>query len=182
MIVKHLYPNARSRSLCTAESHPSFSDSASGREINNRAAVMLELVTKRCYEHPSLIVAIARLSSNTLDNYAMWVLKAPYPGGYVLQHCDWTIDMTQSWLSWQGMFSLSAKPYCVPAHQGMTIPQLDKDAIAPLGSGIVRELYQQFDATFGAKNVAMGICWTSRQCLRQSQGISIGQNKPLRLR
>lgn len=143
----------------------------------------LELVTNAVYEHPSLNVAIARLSNNSLDNYAVWVLKAPYPGGYVLHHCNWTIDMTQSWLSWQGMFSLSSKPHCLPCHQGMTIPQLDKDAIAPPGNGNSQVSFtSSLMQHLGLKMWQWVFAGQVGNAFAQSQGISIGQNKPLRLR
>jgi CHAT domain/FHA domain len=141
-------------------------------------------------EHPSLNVAIARLG-NIEAKYAVWVLKAPYPGGYVLHHCDWTINLTQTWLSWQGMFSLGSKPYCLPCHQGMTIPQIDPRGI-PQSEGYA-------NAASSSGNVPVSYTSSLMQYLglelwqwllaeqvgnafAQSQGIAIGQSKPLRMR
>jgi CHAT domain/FHA domain len=70
-------------------------------------------------------MAVARLGATELANYAVWVLRAPYPGGYVIENCHWTIDLTQIWLGWQELFSPGSQPYCLPCHQDIEIPQLD---------------------------------------------------------
>ncbi|MBW4617084.1 MAG: CHAT domain-containing protein [Desmonostoc vinosum HA7617-LM4] len=54
---------------------------------------------------PSLNLAIARLINTGNDNFAIWVVKAPYPSGYVLRDCVWPIELTQVWREWQQMFT-----------------------------------------------------------------------------
>lgn len=48
--------------------------------------------------------AIARLSTTGNENFAIWVLKAPYPGGYVFHDCPWPQTLIHSWQAWQEMF------------------------------------------------------------------------------
>jgi hypothetical protein len=135
------------------------------------------------YEYPSLNLAIARLGHADPANYAVWVLKAPYPGGYVLHHSDWTINLTQTWLSWQGMFSLNSKPYCLPCHQGMTIPQLDVSEMAtPIGSTAPGSYTSSLMQHLGLELWKWLFAAQIGNAFAQSQGIAIGQNKPLRMR
>lgn len=54
---------------------------------------------------PSLNLAIARLLNTGTDNFAIWVVKAPYPSGYVLRDCVWPVELTQVWQEWQQMFA-----------------------------------------------------------------------------
>ncbi|MBW4644223.1 MAG: CHAT domain-containing protein [Goleter apudmare HA4340-LM2] len=54
---------------------------------------------------PSLNLAIARLMNTGTDNFAIWVVKAPYPSGYVLHDCVWPAELTQVWQEWQEMFA-----------------------------------------------------------------------------
>ncbi|MHC5609986.1 MAG: CHAT domain-containing protein [Nostoc sp.] len=54
---------------------------------------------------PSLNLAIARLLNTGTDNFAIWVVKAPYPSGYVLRDCVWPAELTQVWQEWQQMFA-----------------------------------------------------------------------------
>ncbi|MBD2504463.1 CHAT domain-containing protein [Anabaena azotica] len=54
---------------------------------------------------PSLNLAIARLINTGKDSFAIWVVKAPYPSGYVLRDCAWPVELTQVWQEWQQMFA-----------------------------------------------------------------------------
>ncbi|MEC4814536.1 MAG: CHAT domain-containing protein [Scytonema sp. PMC 1069.18] len=54
---------------------------------------------------PSLNLAIARLVNTGTDNFAIWVVNAPYPSGYVLRDCVWPQHLTQAWQEWQQMFA-----------------------------------------------------------------------------
>jgi hypothetical protein len=54
---------------------------------------------------PSLNLAIARLINTGNDSFAIWVVKAPYPSGYVLRDCVWPVELTQVWQEWQQMFA-----------------------------------------------------------------------------
>lgn len=69
---------------------------------------------------PSLNLAIARLINSGPDNFAIWVVKAPYPSGYVLHDCLWSVELTQVWQEWQEMFAghslLNISPSPTPVH------------------------------------------------------------------
>jgi CHAT domain/FHA domain len=54
---------------------------------------------------PSLNLAIARLVHAGTHNFAIWVVKAPYPSGHVIHDCVWTPYMEQVWLEWQQLFA-----------------------------------------------------------------------------
>jgi CHAT domain/FHA domain len=132
-------------------------------------------------EHPSLNIAIARLGAAIPDSYNIWVLKAPNPGGYVLENGNWTIDLSQIWLGWQGLFSSGSSPYCLPCHQGLDIPDLDLAAIptdAPQPQ--VRSAYLM--QCLGVNLWQWLFCRQIGTAFAQSQGIAIGRQKLLRLR
>jgi hypothetical protein len=54
---------------------------------------------------PCLNLAIARLTTTGTDSFAIWVVKAPYPSGYVLHDCIWPAELSQVWREWQEMFA-----------------------------------------------------------------------------
>jgi len=45
---------------------------------------------------PSLNLAIARLVNTGTDSFAIWVVNAPYPSGYVLRDCVWLPHLSQA--------------------------------------------------------------------------------------
>ena len=52
-----------------------------------------------------LNLAIARLVNTGTDNFVIWVVKAPYPSGYVLRDCVFSAELNQVWQEWQQMFA-----------------------------------------------------------------------------
>ncbi|MFM6009830.1 MAG: CHAT domain-containing protein [Dolichospermum sp.] len=52
-----------------------------------------------------LNLAIARLVNTGADNFVIWVVKAPYPSGYVLRDCVFSAELNQVWQQWQQMFA-----------------------------------------------------------------------------
>ena len=76
-------------------------------------------------EYPALNIAIAHLEATAPDNYVVWVVKAPYPGGHVIENCPWTINLSQIWLGWQQFFGVGNQPYCLPCHQDLDLADLD---------------------------------------------------------
>ncbi len=133
-------------------------------------------------EHPSLNIAIARLGAAFPDSYNMWVLKAPYPGGYVLENGNWTIELSQTWLGWQGLFSPGNNPYCVPCHQGVSIPDLDIAMVTPADAPQPQIYSANLMQYLGIKLWHWLFCQQIGTAFAQSQGIAIGQGKSLRLR
>ena len=54
---------------------------------------------------PSASIAITRLVNTGTDHFAIWVVKAPYPSGYVLRDCIFSAELNQVWQEWQQMFA-----------------------------------------------------------------------------
>ncbi|MEA5512877.1 CHAT domain-containing protein [Nodularia sp. UHCC 0506] len=79
---------------------------------------------------PSLNLTIARLINTGTDNFAIWVVKAPYPSGYVLHDCVWPAELTQVWQEWQQMFAGHSGLYLSPGLQ----PQSDNQSAINLVS------------------------------------------------
>lgn len=133
-------------------------------------------------EIPCLSLAIAPL--RTPGHFAVHVTKAPYPGGYVLNDCTWSDALTQLWQAWQEMFSargLPNVPHVSQVNVPLPDPVLPLDA-APLASG-------QPVGRAGRLMQNLGIyLWQwlfdgpIQGSLNHSQGIAMGQGKPLRLR
>ncbi len=135
-------------------------------------------------EHPSLNMAVARLTATESSNYAVWVIRAPYPGGYVIENSNWTIDLTQIWLAWQGLFSPGSQPYCLPCHQNTIVPQLD---LEPIPAAIEAESQPQSYSSTLMQQLGLNLWqWLFGgqigNAFAQSHGIALGQNKQLRLR
>jgi hypothetical protein len=133
-------------------------------------------------ENPCLSLAIARLSAAGAENFAIWVLKAPYPGGYVHHDCTWSESLTQTWLAWQEMFSSRGLPHVPLVHHATQLartlpPDLASDANGQTASYSAR-LMQQLGIDLWAWLFEGSI----ENVLAESRGIANGQNKPLRLR
>lgn len=133
-------------------------------------------------ENPCLSLAIARLSSSEADNFAIWVIEAPYPGGYVHHDSTWPETLTQTWLAWQQMFSLGDLPHVPLIHYApktnLTLPP-DSDITLPdptisYGGRMMQRLGVELWQWLFAGSI--------QTALAESRGIARGQNKPLRLR
>lgn len=127
-------------------------------------------------------MAIARLNATELDNYAVWVLRAPYPGGYVIENCNWTIGLTQVWLGWQELFSPGRQPYCLPCHQDIQFPQLDVEIAAPIEVNQPQSYSSSLMQYLGLNLWQWLFGGQVGNAFAQSQGMAIGQGKSLRLR
>ncbi|NEQ98493.1 MAG: CHAT domain-containing protein, partial [Cyanothece sp. SIO2G6] len=120
-----------------------------------------------------LSLAVRRLDESQ-GHYAVWVLNAPFPGGYV--HCDrhWPSNLSQIWRTWQEMFAT----LLVDFPDDLPSPPISmSDADGPLMNYSSRIMQQ------------LGIAlwqWlfdgSIKGSLDHSQGIALGLGKPLRLR
>jgi hypothetical protein len=132
-------------------------------------------------ENPCLSLAIARLSTAGAEHFAIWVLKAPYPGGYVHHDCTWPESLTQTWVAWQEMFSLRGLPHVPVVHHATqssgNLPDVPGEANGQPTSNSAR-LMQQLGIDLWAWLFEGSI----ENVLAESRGIANGQNKPLRLR
>lgn len=132
-------------------------------------------------ESPCLNLSVARLVAAEAEHFAIWVLKAPLPGGYLHHDCIWPESLTQTWLAWQEMFS----PLSLSSSQKLPAVQL---ALAPTMVVVSSPLGST--TTYGGRLMQqLGIqLWqwlfegAIQSSLDRSQGIAIGQNQPLRLR
>lgn len=133
-------------------------------------------------ENPCLSLAIARLSTAGAENFAIWVLKAPYPGGYVHHDSTWSESMTQTWLAWQEMFSLRGLPH-VPLIHHATQSVRNLPPNSDIGAnGQTTSYSSRLMQRLGIDLWAWLFDGPIQNVLAQSQGMAIGQNKPLRLR
>ena len=133
-------------------------------------------------DNPCLSLAIARLSAAGADNFAIWVIEAPYPGGYVHHDSTWPETLTQNWLAWQQMFSLGELldiPLNHPASKGSPTLPPDSDITTPNPTiGYGGRLMQHLGIDLWNWLFTGSI----QTALAESRGIARGQNKPLRLR
>ncbi len=131
-------------------------------------------------ENPCLSLAIDQLRAAGAEHYAVWVINAPYPGGYVHHDCIWSTDLNQLWQSWQELFSLRGLP---------PVPSLSS-AFSPLPSASFPPEVEQTGSSKTSRLMQLlGIrLWQwlfdgdIQGSLNQSSGIAMGQTKPLRLR
>jgi CHAT domain/FHA domain len=133
-------------------------------------------------EHPSLNIAVELVDAATPEKYTVWVPKAPYPGGSVIENCHWTIDLSQIWLGWQELFSPGSKPYCLPCHQDLSIPELDLAVFTPIDAPQPQIRSANLMQYLGLNLWQWLFCDRVGNAFAKSQGIAIGQGKLLRMR
>ncbi len=131
-------------------------------------------------ENPCLSLAIDQLRAAGTEHYAVWVINAPYPGGYVHHDCIWSGDLSQLWQAWQEMFSLRGLP---------PVPSLASANPPPPPVSLPPDVEVSGTPKTGRLMQQLGIrLWqwlfdgAIQGSLRQSSGIAMGQSKPLRLR
>lgn len=130
-------------------------------------------------ELPCLSLAIAPLTATMPDHYAIWVLQAPNPRGYGHHDRVWSPTINQIWQSWQSMFSLRGLPE-VPRIPLMDITPPPLEEPPPVGgeTSYSSRLMQHLGVSLWQWLFDGPI----QSSFDQSQGIAIGQGKPLRLR
>lgn len=135
------------------------------------------------FENPCLSLAIARLTAAEPEHYAIWVLHAPYPGGYVHHDCVWSETLTQTWQAWQDMFSLRGLPN-VPHVPSVYVPPppVLLDVGAAFLPGQATSYSSRVMQQLGIQLWQWLFDGPIQNSLSQSQGIAIGLDKPLRLR
>ncbi|NET47486.1 MAG: CHAT domain-containing protein [Merismopedia sp. SIO2A8] len=120
-----------------------------------------------------LSLAIRRLDKSD-GHYAVWVLHAPFPGGYVHRDRPWPLSLSQTWRAWQEMFaSIPIDLTGVDASLPTSAIEFDGPAMS-YSSRIMQQLGIElwrwlFDGSI-------------KSSLDQSQGIALGLSKPLRVR
>ncbi len=127
-------------------------------------------------------LAIERLSSAETDHYALWVLESPYPGGYVHHDQIWSTDLAGLWQTWLELFSLRGLPQ-VPHVPSAYVPQfvLDNLTDSDGGEGSPKGYTGRLMQTLGVNLWQWLFDGPIQSSLDQSQGIAMGQAKPLRV-
>lgn len=136
-------------------------------------------------DNPCLILAVSRSRLTTLEprHYAIWAKQAPYPGGYVHHDCLWPESLTEIWNAWQSFFPLRgvpSVPFVSSAFTPPIMPEPNPDTAAPAGqpTSYTGRLMQQLGVNLWQWLLDGDI----QSSFSQSQGIAIGQKRPLRLR
>jgi hypothetical protein len=133
-------------------------------------------------DYPSLSLAIARLNSVENDNFALWVVQAPFVGGYAHHDQPWNPLLTHKWLQWQEFFTNYSEPH---------IPYVIKNPLELEENNWGIKLNQEEEKMgySGRLMQELGInLWKwlfsgeINNSLVQSQGIGMGKNQPIRLR
>ena len=128
---------------------------------------------------PNLSVALDSLSTSEVNRFATWVTDAPYVSGRSLhQDSVWSEKLSNIWFMWQQIFSIQSEPH-QPVAFAPKEPSFNQDFFPTNGQeSLGGRLMQQlgidlwewlFDGAIG-------------DCLARSQGIAMGQNRPLRVR
>ncbi len=125
-------------------------------------------------ESPCLSICVERLKSTHSEHFAIWVVKAPYPGGYVHHDSIWPADLERIWQAWQQLFSTDGAMGGGDRSAAIDYPLSDGSS----GRSFSSRLMQQLGLSLW-KWLFDGPIQSS---LAQSRGIAIGQDKPLRLR
>lgn len=129
-----------------------------------------------------LCIAIDRLAAADPAHYAIWVLKAPHPGGYVHHDCVWTPELSQAWQAWHQMFSLRGLPNVPHLARNQPVapdfPTTVAGTVSPKNSSRSSRIMQHLGVSLW-QWVFSGPIQSS---LDHSLGIAVGQNRPLQLR
>ncbi len=129
---------------------------------------------------PSLNLAIARLVNTGTDNFAIWVVNAPYPSGYVLRDCVWPADLTKVWQEWREMFSPENRLDIPPGSPTAQTP-LPPELISP-PSGQTTNYTSRLMQHLGIKLWQWLFDGQILNSLERSRGIAMGQNTRLHIR
>ncbi|MDY6938863.1 MAG: CHAT domain-containing protein [Cyanobacteriota bacterium] len=126
-------------------------------------------------DYPCLNIAIAPLSAAAGNHFAIWVLHAPYLGGHVHHDCPWPDELAQTWQAWQQLFSL--QPMSSPLAESTA-----KIGLADAANGPVTSYSSLLMQKLGLGLWQWLFSGPIQRSFAQSQGIAMGQNKPLRVR
>ncbi|MDF5723377.1 MAG: CHAT domain-containing protein [Rhizonema sp. PD37] len=128
----------------------------------------------------SLNLAIARLVNTSADNFAIWVLNAPYPSGHVLHDCVWPQHLTQTWHAWQEMFANHSGLDISPISGGPSSPQ-PLESILPPATGSANNYSVRLMQHLGISLWNWVFDGPILNSLERSLGIAMGQHTRLRV-
>lgn len=131
---------------------------------------------------PSLNLAIARLVNAGTDNFAVWVVKAPYPSGHVIHDCVWSPVLEHTWQEWQEWFAGHSNLGMLPPRDGSPLkPAASLDL--PSSTGVPQTNYAgRLMQSLGNQLWEWVFDGPILNSLERSRGIAIGQETRLRVR
>ncbi|MBP0001311.1 MAG: CHAT domain-containing protein [Cyanobacteria bacterium SID2] len=136
-------------------------------------------------DFPRLSLAISPLTADRSDEspnrqqrrYAIWVLQAPHPSGYVHHDSVWPESLAQTWQAWQDLFSLNPLPVPATASASNALESFFPSPSPTVGSYSSRLMQQ-----LGLELWTWLFAGSVQRSLAQSQGIALGRRIPLRVR
>ncbi len=131
---------------------------------------------------PSLNLAIARLVNATTDNFAIWVVNAPYPGGHAHHDCVWSPHLTQAWIDWQEMFAGHGRLDLPPGSTPPPTNPKTMDLVSPPNGQTPSPYTSRLMQHLGISLWRWVFDKDILNSLERSQGIAMGEHTPLRLR
>ncbi|MBD2570999.1 CHAT domain-containing protein [Anabaena lutea] len=129
-----------------------------------------------------LNLAIARLVNTGTDNFAIWVVKAPYPSGYVLRDCVFSTELSQIWQEWQQMFAGHNPLDIVSLPTLPGVNTLPIDFNLPVAGQTTSPYSSRLMQYLGISLWRWVFDGSILGSLERSRGIAMGQNKRLRFR
>jgi hypothetical protein len=130
---------------------------------------------------PSLNLAIARLNIG-IDNFAIWVVNAPYPGGYAHHDRVWSPHLTQAWIDWQEMFAGHGRLDLPPGSTPEPTNPLTMDLVSPPNGQTPGPYTSRLMQYLGISLWRWVFDKDILGSLERSQGMAMGEQIPLRLR
>ncbi|MFN7529138.1 MAG: hypothetical protein ACK5QA_17185, partial [Dolichospermum sp.] len=128
-----------------------------------------------------LNLAIARLVNTGTDNFVIWVVKAPYPSGYVLRDCVFSAELNQVWQQWRQMFA-SNSPLDIT--HALTFPSvsLSPSEISAVEGQTTSPYSVRLMQSLGIKLWQWVCDGVSLSRWERSRGMATGQKRQLRFR
>ncbi|WP_072620434.1 CHAT domain-containing protein [Spirulina major] len=127
-----------------------------------------------------LSLALVCLESAGPEHFAIWVIKAPFPGGYVHYDGKWSVELTQCWVAWQQMFASHPQPHLPVLHEPFNI----KDAfqLSNADETVPQSYSGRLMQELGVQLWRWLLQGPVRNTFAQSWGMAQGQRGILRLR
>ncbi|BAZ87675.1 FHA domain-containing protein [Dolichospermum compactum NIES-806] len=131
---------------------------------------------------PSASIAIARLVNTGTDHFAIWVVKAPYPSGYVLRDCVFSPELNQVWQEWQQMFA-GHSPLDIPSNAiSSSVNTLPLTVISPAEGQSTSPYSSRLMQSLGINLWGWIFDGAILSSWERSRGMAMGQKTQLRFR
>jgi CHAT domain/FHA domain len=131
---------------------------------------------------PSASIAIARLVNTGTDNFAIWVVKAPYPSGYVLRDCVFSAELNQVWQEWQQMFAGHSPLNITSGSNSASVNTLPLAVISPAEGQTTSPYSSRLMQSLGINLWRWIFDGAILSSWERSRGMAMGQQTQLRFR